>query len=69
MGYTGNNGTSDVSTSTSIKERQAASPTTQGSFRGGNSYGASYQDFALSYDPLSSYNQGSAGGSCWNRMR
>ncbi len=62
LGYVGNNGTSDVSAATSIAERQQTSPTTPGAFRNGATYGASYADFANSYDPINSYSQGSAGG-------
>ncbi|WEJ98137.1 MAG: polymorphic toxin-type HINT domain-containing protein [Candidatus Sphingomonas phytovorans] len=63
LGYTGNNGTSDVTTTTSIAERQQVSPSSPGAFRGGYNYGVSYADFANSYDPINSYSQGSAGGS------
>ncbi|GAA4042763.1 LysM peptidoglycan-binding domain-containing protein [Parerythrobacter jejuensis] len=63
LGYTGNNGTSDVSTSKSIQERQITPPTTPGVFRNGATIGSSYADFASSYDPLNSYNQGAGGGS------
>ncbi len=53
LGYTGNNGTSDVSIAASISERGQAAPTgTPGAFRGGATYGASYADFANSYDPI-----------------
>lgn len=63
LGYTGNNGTSDVSISASIAEREQAGPTgTPGAFRGGQTYGTSYADFANSYDPINSYSQGSSGG-------
>jgi LysM repeat protein len=65
LGYTGNNGTSDVTTAASIGERQMASPTAGniGTFRNSSTYGASYGDFAQSYDPLNSYNQGAGSGS------
>jgi YD repeat-containing protein len=65
LGYTGNNGTSEVSTAASIAERQTQSPTpaNTGTFRNGSIYGSSYADFAQSYDPLNSYNQGSGSGS------
>ncbi|MES2443088.1 MAG: LysM peptidoglycan-binding domain-containing protein [Pseudomonadota bacterium] len=63
LGYTGNNGTSNVSVAASIAEREQAGPTgTPGAFRGGLTYGSSYADFANSYDPINSYSQGSAGG-------
>ncbi|MFZ5748783.1 MAG: LysM peptidoglycan-binding domain-containing protein, partial [Pseudomonadota bacterium] len=63
LGYTGNNGTSDVDYATSIAERQARPVAVPGPFRGGSSYGASYADFAQSWDPINSYQQGSNGGS------
>ena len=63
LGYTGNNGTSDVSTDTSIAERTAESSATQGIFRNNATAGTSYADFIQSYDPLNSYNQGSGSGS------
>ncbi|WP_432199761.1 polymorphic toxin-type HINT domain-containing protein [Erythrobacter sp. W53] len=63
LGYTGNNGTADVSTATSIQERQTTGPTTPGVFRNGATIGSSYADFAQSYDPLNSYSQGAGGGS------
>jgi LysM repeat protein len=65
LGYTGNNGTSDVTTAASIGERQMVSPTAGniGTFRNSSTYGASYGDFAQSYDPLNSYNQGAGSGS------
>ncbi len=64
LGYTGNHGTSDVSIAASISERGQAAPTgTPGAFRNGATYGASYADFANSYDPINSYSQGSSGGS------
>ncbi len=63
MGYTGNNKTSDIAMAASIAERQAPTPTNQGTFRGSSIYGGAYADFAQSYDPLNSYSQGAAGGS------
>jgi YD repeat-containing protein len=63
LGYVGNNSTSEVSAATSIAERQQTSPSSPGAFRNGATYGASYADFASSYDPINSYSQGSAGGS------
>jgi YD repeat-containing protein len=64
LGYIGNNGTSAIDTSASIAERQSAAPATNatGTFRGGRNVGGVYTDFAKSYDPLSSYNQGSGAG-------
>ena len=65
LGYTGNNGGSDITTSASIAERQQVAPTAGniGTFRNSSTYGAAYADFAQSYDPLNSYNQGAGGGS------
>ena len=65
LGYTGNNGTNDVTTSASISERQMVSPTAGniGTFRNSSTYGSSYADFAQSYDPLNSYAQGAGAGS------
>lgn len=63
LGYVGNNGTSDVSYPASIAERQTIHSANPGTFRNGSTYGASYADFAQSYDPINSYAQGAAGGS------
>lgn len=63
LGYTGNNGTSEVTYEASINERRTVAPTSPGTFRNGQLYGASYADFAQNYDPINSYYQGSAGGS------
>lgn len=63
LGYTGNNGTSDMSMAASIEDRRVVSPTNQGTFRNKQMYGASYADFAQNYDPINSFSQGSAGGS------
>jgi len=60
MGYTGNNGTSDISTTASIAERQMTSG--DKAFRNGAAAGTAYADFANSYDPLNSYNQGAGAG-------
>lgn len=62
LGYTGNNGTSDVAIGQSISDRQTVQPTNPGTFRNGQTYGIAYADFAQNYDPLNSYSQGSAGG-------
>lgn len=64
LGYAGNNGTARVDTAASIYERQAAAPTAEysGTFRHGRDWGYGYADFAQSYDPISSYSQGSGGG-------
>jgi LysM repeat protein len=65
LGYTGNNGSNDISTSASIAERQIVAPTpgNAGTFRNNSTYGQSYADFAQSYDPLNSYSQGAGSGS------
>ncbi len=63
LGYTGNNGTTDMSMAASISDRQAVTPTDQGTFRNKQKTGFSYADFAQNYDPINSYYQGSAGGS------
>lgn len=63
MGYTGNNGTSDLSMAASIADRQVVSPSNQGTFRNNQISAPSYADFAQSYDPINSFYQGSAGGS------
>lgn len=63
LGYTGNNGTNDMSMAASIADRQVVSPTNQGTFRNKQMYGTSYADFAQNYDPINSFSQGSAGGS------
>lgn len=63
LGYTGNNGTSEVSYQASIDERRIVQPTNAGTYRNGQLYGASYADFAQNYDPINSYYQGAAGGS------
>lgn len=64
LGYTGNNGTSDLGTAASIDDRRTAAPASnQGTFRNRQLYGGAYADFAQSYDPLNSYGQGSAPGS------
>ncbi len=63
LGYTGNNGTNDMSMAASISDRQVVSPTNQGTFRNKQMYGSSYADFAQNYDPINSFYQGSSGGS------
>ena len=61
LGYSGNNGTLDVSDEASIRAR-TASPGT-GAFRGGADYGGSYADFDQSgVEAINSYAQGSSGG-------
>jgi YD repeat-containing protein len=61
LGYTGNNGTLDTDYQTSINNRTRTPGT--GAFRFGTTTGSSYADFDQSVDPLTSYNQGGAGGS------
>lgn len=63
LGYTGNNGTSELSTGGSIDDRRTAPFATPGTYRNGNTVGSSYADFAQSYDAVNSFSQGSAGGS------
>ena len=63
LGYTGNNGTSDMSMADSISDRKVNTPTDQGTFRNKLKTGSSHADFAQSYDPINSFSQGSAGGS------
>lgn len=62
LGYTGNNGTSDISYDASINERRIVQPTSPGTYRNGQTYGTSYADFAQNYDPINSYYQGATGG-------
>lgn len=63
LGYTGNNGTADVTYDASVQERRIVQPTNPGTYRNGQLAGASYADFAQNYDPINSYFQGAAGGS------
>ena len=63
MGYTGNNGTSDLSYDASVGDRRVVSPNSPGTFRNQQVYGGAYADFAQNYDPINSYYQGAAGGS------
>ncbi|MGQ7830152.1 LysM peptidoglycan-binding domain-containing protein [Altererythrobacter sp. Z27] len=63
MGFTGNNGTNDISIDASIAERTAPSPTTIGTYRGDKTIGTTAYDFIGSSVALNSYSQGSAGGS------
>ncbi|OCC22946.1 hypothetical protein MB02_14365 [Croceicoccus estronivorus] len=62
MGYTGNNGTSDVDYTMSIAARQKVAPSNPGTFRDGSTIANTYADFAQSYDPINSFGQGAAGG-------
>ncbi|KRC81816.1 hypothetical protein ASE13_05495 [Sphingomonas sp. Root241] len=61
MGYTGNNGTLETDYLSSVASR----PLTPGSgaFRGGASYGQAHADFDQFYNPVTSHEQGGAGGS------
>jgi hypothetical protein len=63
MGYTGNNGTSDLSYDASVGDRRVVGPNSPGTFRNSQVYGGAYADFAQNYDPINSYYQGAAGGS------
>jgi YD repeat-containing protein len=61
-GYVGNNGTFETSYQDSIASRSAAVGT--GAFRLGATTGTARADFDENYDPVTSYRQGSSGGSC-----
>lgn len=63
MGMTGNNGTNDQTAPQSVTERGTVSPPNPGTFRGGSVIGSPYADFLGSYDPVNSFQQGSAAGS------
>lgn len=70
IGFTGNNGSDDMSYSASIAERDAAAPTgTPGPFRDGVSYSMAYANFDQSYAPINTYGQGSSGGMYTVRWR
>ena len=62
LGYTGNNGTSDLTADSAVQDRRQVE-TPAGAFRNGQATGSSHSDFSVSYDPLNSYNQGSTAGS------
>ncbi|KQM61735.1 MULTISPECIES: LysM peptidoglycan-binding domain-containing protein [unclassified Sphingomonas] len=61
LGYVGNNGTQDTSYQASIDKRTRSQGT--GAFDGGSAYGVSYADFDQSVAPVTSFAQGSGGGS------
>ncbi|MEH3040399.1 MAG: LysM peptidoglycan-binding domain-containing protein [Sphingomonas paucimobilis] len=61
LGYVGNNGTQDTSYQTSIDKRTRTQGT--GAFDGGSAYGVAYADFDQSIAPVTSFAQGSGGGS------
>lgn len=61
LGYVGNNGTQDTSYQASIDSRTRTQGT--GAFDGGSSYGIAYADFDQSVAPITSFAQGSGGGS------
>jgi YD repeat-containing protein len=61
LGYTGNNGTFDTDYNSSIAKRTQTPGT--GAFQGGSTWSTQHADFDLSLDPITSYNQGSAGSS------
>jgi YD repeat-containing protein len=63
MGFTGNNGTDDMTMAASIADRRVVAPTNQGTFRNAQHYASSAADFTQSLDPINSFSQGSAGGS------
>ena len=51
LGYTGNNGTSDLSYDASVGDRRVVGPNSPGTFRNQQVYGGAYADFAQNYDP------------------
>lgn len=61
LGYVSNNGTQDTSYQASIDKRTRAQGT--GAFEGGSAYGVAYADFDQSVAPITSFAQGSGGGS------
>jgi len=61
LGYVGNNGTRDTSYQASIDSRTRTQGT--GAFDGGSAYGTPYADFDQSVAPITSFAQGSGGGS------
>lgn len=60
-GYLGNNGTFETSYQQSVTNRMAT--TGNGAFRLGSTASVPYADFDQNYAPITSYQQGSAGGS------
>ena len=61
LGYVSNNGTQDTSYQASIDSRTRSQGT--GAFAGGSAYGVPYADFDQSVAPVTSFAQGSGGGS------
>jgi YD repeat-containing protein len=61
MGYTGNNGTLETDYTSSVASRPLTPG--NGAFRGGATYGQIHADFDQFYNPVTSYEQGGAGGS------
>ncbi|MCX8474598.1 MAG: LysM peptidoglycan-binding domain-containing protein [Sphingomonas sp.] len=61
MGYTGNNGTLETDYVSSVASRPLTPG--NGAFRGGATYGAAHADFDQFYNPVTSHEQGGAGGS------
>ncbi len=61
LGYVGNNGTRNTSYQASIDSRTRTQGT--GAFDGGSAYGVAYADFDQSLTPITSFSQGSGGGS------
>lgn len=62
LGFTGNDGSTNMGMAASIADRQQVAPASQGTFRNKQVTGTGHADFAQSYDALNSYNQGSVGG-------
>ncbi len=62
IGFTGNNGTLETDYSESIGHR-AADPVQTGQFLHGSTTAIEHADFGQSLDPITSWSQGSAGGS------
>ena len=58
MGYTGNNGTTNLTAERAISQR--ARESNNGIFSGGQTAGGIHADFDQNYEALNSYNQGSA---------
>jgi YD repeat-containing protein len=61
IGHVSNDGTLETDYTTSIADRTAAQGT--GPFRNGSTYGTQIGEFDGGYEPITSYNQGSGGGS------
>jgi YD repeat-containing protein len=60
LGSIGNNGTLETDYTHSIASRTSVAGT--GAFQGGDAFGGFHADFDQSYDPVTSYAQGSSGG-------